>query len=104
MTNELQPTLTLRLRAIRSNSVTNELPLCGYNTATISTLSNIILFYIIFKQVKLELFLGGHRKVWILFDGRNSNITSWFSRGNFMKSSYKDLSRDSHFEVFSIQG
>lgn len=54
--------------------------------------------------VKLELFLGGHRKVWILFDGRNSNITSWFSRGNFMNSNYKDLSQNSHFDVFSIQG
>lgn len=54
--------------------------------------------------VKLELFLDGHRKVWMIFNGRNTNATNWFSKENFMKSNYKDLFYDNHFSEFSIEG
>ncbi len=55
-------------------------------------------------QVKMALYEGGEKVATLVFDGKGSNKTNWFSQERVLSVPWVDLSSTSCVEHFSIEG
>ena len=54
-------------------------------------------------QVKYSMFDGGTEKAYVVFDGRGSDIVSWFAEDNIIYTNY-DIDAHKPLDVCSIDG
>ncbi|XP_052081842.1 uncharacterized protein LOC127719654 [Mytilus californianus] len=54
--------------------------------------------------VRISLFVSGIEKAFFLFNGSETNKTSWFDKSRLINSSYSDLNKDIDFTHFSVVG
>eukprot|EP00105_Crassostrea_gigas_P023738 XP_011443729.2 PREDICTED: uncharacterized protein LOC105339720 [Crassostrea gigas] len=56
------------------------------------------------SQVTLELYKYGSKVAFITFDGKDSNISDWFSSSRILDSSWSDVTPSTIYNSFSING
>lgn len=56
------------------------------------------------QYVKLALYKQSQEVAYVVFDGLNTNVTSWFNGSRVEASSWSDLTRQHAFNYFAIKG
>ncbi|CAC5391150.1 unnamed protein product [Mytilus coruscus] len=54
--------------------------------------------------VRISLYVNGIEMAFLLFNGSETNKTSWFNKSRLINSSYSDLNEDINFTHFSVDG